>query len=124
MRAFVIDDSRSIRSLLAKILKDLEIEVTQAVNGKDALDRLEEEEAAPDLIFVDLNMPTIDGFEFLKRVRQQDAYEETRIVVVTNETDMERIVNVLEAGADEYVMKPFTKDVIVDKLGLLGVSGS
>ena len=74
------------------------------------------------LALVDWNMPEMNGFEFVQAVRALDDYSATKLMMVTTETEMDQVVMALDAGADEYVMKPFTRDVIMEKLELLGIS--
>lgn len=118
MRALVIDDSRAVRMLIRNVLQELGLEVSEAGNGQEALERLAEH---PDiaLALVDWNMPIMDGFEFITRVRAQRDYDAVRLVMVTTETESAQVLKALEAGANEYIMKPFTKDVLVAKLTML-----
>jgi two-component system chemotaxis response regulator CheY len=120
VRAIVIDDSRAIRSILGGMLREMGFEVSEAVDGRDALMNLKANDP-PDLAMLDWNMPEMNGFDLLQRVRANRAFDSMRIVMVTTETEMSQMVRALEAGANEYVMKPFTRDVIRDKLQLLGM---
>ncbi len=120
MRAMVIDDSRAIRMILGKILKELGFEVVDAENGAVAMDRLKASEKV-DIALVDWNMPGMNGYEFVCAVRKEDAYKDLPLMMVTTETDMSQVVKALEAGANKYVMKPFTKDMITEKLTLMGM---
>jgi two-component system, chemotaxis family, chemotaxis protein CheY len=121
VRALVIDDSRAIRSILGSIMKDLGFEVSDAKHGLEALDRLKQN-GPIDLALVDWNMPEMNGFEFITAVRANPEYKDLRLVMVTTETEMSQVVKAIEAGANEYIMKPFTKEMIVDKLRLLGMN--
>ncbi|HVX60882.1 MAG TPA: response regulator [Pirellulales bacterium] len=121
MRALVIDDSKPIRSILGKFLGELGFDITEAVNGKDALEKLDCW-GPPDLTLVDWNMPEMNGLEFIRSVRANSRFDHVPLMMVTTETDMEQVSSALEAGANEYVMKPFTKDVILEKLQLLGMT--
>lgn len=121
MRALVIDDSRAMRSLLGQILKGIGLEVHEACNGREGLDRLREV-GSPEVVLVDWNMPEMNGYEFVVAVRSDTKYDATRIMMVTTETEMEQVMKALQAGANEYVMKPFTRDVIREKLGIMGIS--
>jgi two-component system chemotaxis response regulator CheY len=123
MRALVIDDSRAVRMFIRGILRELGLEVSEAGNGQEALQSLREN---PDtgLALVDWNMPVMDGLEFITAVRSQRAYDGLRIVMVTTETESDQVMRALSAGANEYVMKPFTKDVLVAKLTMLDVFGA
>ena len=120
MRALVIDDSRAIRVILGQILKALKFEVHNAEHGLEALEKLKE--TGPlDLALIDWNMPEMNGYEFVCAVRKDDQYNGMRLMMVTTETEMAQVVKALEAGADEYVMKPFTKEMIVEKLTIMGL---
>lgn len=120
MRALVIDDSRAVRLIVRNILQEIGVEVVEAANGADALAQMPR---VPNLalILVDWNMPVMDGLAFVTAVRAQRIYDGVRIMMVTTETESEQVTRALTAGADEYLMKPFTKDVLVAKLKLLDV---
>jgi two-component system chemotaxis response regulator CheY len=121
MRALVIDDSRTVRTILGKILREIGMEVVEASNGLEALTQLEQH---PDieLMLVDWNMPQMNGFELLRAVRAQRDYDRVRILMVTSEAQTDHVVQALSAGANEYLMKPFNKDVLVAKLNLLDLA--
>ena len=120
MNALVIDDSRAMRMILGRMLRELGMEVAEAANGRLALDLLDEG-LDPALVLVDWNMPEMTGIEFVAAVRQPPYVSTARIVMVTTETEVPQIAQALETGADEYVMKPFTKESIFEKLQLLGI---
>lgn len=120
MRALVIDDSRAIRLILSRTLQELGFQTLEAANGKEALAVLERE-GPVELALVDWNMPEMNGLEFVQAARARPAWGSMRMMMVTTETEMERVVKALEAGADEYVMKPFTREVIAEKLSILGL---
>lgn len=121
MRALVVDDSRAIRVVLKKMLVELGFaEVLEAGDGQQALDRIGEL-GEPDVMLVDWNMPVMNGLELIRAVRRQLGLRDLPIVMVTTETEYDQMVRALAAGANEYVMKPFTADVIASKLELLGV---
>ncbi len=122
MRAMVVDDSRAMRLILRKTLDELGYEVSQAANGREALELLERDPDPVGLVLVDWNMPELNGIEFVRRLRAQPRFTSVRLVMVTTETQTEQMTEALEAGADEYVMKPFTAEVIVEKLRLLGLA--
>ncbi len=119
MRAIVIDDSKSIRSILSKILIEIGFTVEEASNGLEALDVIKKDKV--DLALVDWNMPNMNGYEFIQEVRKDNTYKDMRMMMVTTETEMNKVVEALEAGANEYVMKPFTKEMIIEKLALMGM---
>lgn len=118
MRALVIDDARTIRAIITQILQELGMEVVQAENGREGLARLYADTGI-DLILVDWNMPEMDGLEFIQAVRAQREFHAVRIMMVTTETEQDQVSRALAAGADEYVMKPFTREILVAKLSLL-----
>jgi len=120
-RAVVIDDSKAIRMILKKTLTDLGYEVVQAGNGREALDLFQRDAGNFSLALVDWNMPEMNGLEFVKRLRAEPRFASVVLMMVTTETQVEQMVAALEAGANEYVMKPFTKEIIEDKLRLLGL---
>ncbi len=120
MRALVIDDSRAVRIIISQILRDLRMEVVEAANGLEALEQLKQHPDL-DLVLVDWNMPEMNGLDFIRAVRSQRVYDAIRILMVTTETESAQVARALSAGANEYVMKPFTKDVLVAKLNLLDV---
>ncbi|WP_130649021.1 response regulator [Egicoccus halophilus] len=120
MRALVIDDSRATRAILSRILQSLGFSTADAADGQLALTWLADH-GPVDLALVDWNMPVLDGLSFLKIVRANPAYASMKLLMVTTESDLDRMIAALEAGADEYAMKPFTAGVIREKLELLGM---
>ena len=120
MRVLIIDDSRAMQAILSKIMGEVGFETETASDGLEALQRLETE-GFVDLILVDWNLPEMNGYEFVCKVRSQSKFDPVRLIMVTTETEHENVSKALEAGADEYVMKPFTKATIVEKLELLGM---
>jgi two-component system, chemotaxis family, chemotaxis protein CheY len=120
-KAMVIDDSRAIRMILSGILGELGYEVRQAVNGKDALAQAEQN-ADLSLFLVDWNMPEMNGLEFVQHVRKDARFAKVPVMMVTTETEINQVMKALEAGANEYVMKPFTRDMIEEKLRMMGVA--
>ena len=119
-KALVADDSRAMRTILSKTLGELGFEVFQASNGREALQVMERQGPAVELALVDWNMPEMTGIEFVREIRSKPDFSALRLMMVTTETEMEQVALALEAGADEYVMKPFTRDTVEDKLRLLG----
>jgi len=119
-RALVVDDSRTIRSILGKKLLHLGFKVSEAENGQLALDVLQTTPLIS-LALVDWNMPVMNGLEFVKSVRADTAYDNLTIVMVTTETETSQMVAALDAGANDYIMKPFTDEIIVERLLLLGI---
>jgi two-component system chemotaxis response regulator CheY len=120
-KALVVDDSKAIRMILARILKELGFEVQEAANGREALEVIAIEGVAVTLVLADWNMPEMNGLELLKQLRQDPRLSSLIVVMVTTETELDHMTAALEAGANEYVMKPFTKDILLEKLQLAGV---
>jgi len=104
-----------MRTIIGQILKGIGCEIVEAANGKEGLARLGGGDL-PQVALVDWNMPEMNGLEFVKAVRCRPEFNGMRIMMITTETDMARMVDALKQGVDEYVMKPFTRDVIVQKL--------
>jgi two-component system chemotaxis response regulator CheY len=117
-QAMVVDDSRAVRMILSKNLAELGYQVCAAADGAEALSLLRDEIA---LVLVDWNMPRMNGLEFVERVRADPRYASVKVMMVTTETEVDQMVRALAAGADEYVMKPFTKEILADKLRVLGL---
>jgi two-component system chemotaxis response regulator CheY len=120
-RAIVIDDSRAMRSILSRSLEQLGFVVAQAGNGKEALASLAGA-ASPALALVDWNMPEMSGIDFVAAIRRQHDFDTMRIVMVTTESETANVDRALQAGADEYVMKPFTPEALRSKLAALGLA--
>ena len=121
VKALVVDDSRAIRRILSRTLGELGFEVVEAASGPEALEVLGREGTSMSLALVDWNMPEMTGLELVSRLRKERSYDGMRVMMVTTETEMEQVAAALEAGANEYMMKPFTTEAIHDKLRLLGV---
>ncbi len=120
--ALVVDDSRAMRMILSRTLTESGFEVLQAADGKAALDQMERSGGSFQLVMVDWNMPELSGLDFVLAVRSRPEFNSVRVMMVTTETEIEQMSRALDAGADEYLMKPFTPDAIKDKLRLLGMA--
>jgi two-component system chemotaxis response regulator CheY len=120
-RVLIIDDSRVMRAIEGRILKELGCETFEAGNGREAMEFLKNQ-GKTDLAIVDWNMPEMDGLEFVRAVRADHAYDDMQIMMVTTENGLNHVTDALKAGANEYVMKPFAKDVIHKKLRILGMT--
>jgi two-component system, chemotaxis family, chemotaxis protein CheY len=120
-KALVVDDSRAVRMILSKTLKEIGFEVCEAANGLLALEVIEAEKHALKLVLTDWNMPEVNGLELVQRVRQNPQLASLVVVMVTTETELDQMAAALDAGANEYIMKPFTRDILVEKLESLGV---
>jgi two-component system chemotaxis response regulator CheY len=120
VKAFLVDDSLTVRLLLGHILRELGFELEEADSGTAAITRLSEG-LVPDLILLDWNMPDVSGLEVLQMIRHEPKLAGSRVMMVTSETESNMMAWALEAGADEYVMKPFNRGMIREKLALLGL---
>ena len=123
MRAMVVDDSKAMRRYLTSILSANDFEVSEAADGQDALQVLATMEP-PELVLVDWNMPNMDGLQLVNAIRADKRYHATRLMMVTSATETSYVDQALAAGANEYVMKPFTEETIVEKLALLELAGN
>lgn len=117
--AIIVDDSRATRAVLRRILVGLGYgEIVEAGNGEEGLAAARGHDA--EVMLLDWNMPVMDGLTLLKLLRNAPAYRSLKILMVTTESEIDRMVEALEAGADEYLMKPFTADDLRAKLTILG----
>jgi two-component system chemotaxis response regulator CheY len=118
MRALIVDDSRFVRSYLRGLLEKKGIVCEEAGNGMAGLDCLRTR-ADFDLVLLDWNMPVMNGLETLKQIRVE-GFSRTKVLMVTTEAENDYIMRALEAGADEYLMKPFDNEALDEKLAMLG----
>ena len=115
----VVDDSKVIRMVARRILETLDFEILEATDGQEALDACLSE--MPDAILLDWNMPVMNGIDFLRSLRLSEGGDTPVVVFCTTENDMSHIVEALEAGANEYIMKPFDKEIIEAKFAQVGL---
>ena len=120
MRALVIDDSRTIRTIIGSILRQLGMDVLEAGNGLQALEQMKQNQDV-ELVLVDWNMPEMNGLDFIKAIRAQRVYDRVNILMVTSETELDQVTKAMNAGANEYLMKPFSREVLIAKLDLLDI---
>jgi two-component system chemotaxis response regulator CheY len=121
MNTLVIDDSKAMRRIVRKAVSGFGFEASEACDGQEGLDELEANPEKYGLVLVDWNMPNMNGLEFVIAVRAQSRFDSLKIVMVTSETDPEKMVKAIIAGVDEFLMKPFTQPVMAEKLQLIGV---
>ncbi len=114
----IVDDSRVIRKVSRHILETLGFEVSEAENGQEGLDACAQ--SMPDVVLLDWNMPVMTGIEFIVQLRQREGGDKPKVVFCTTENDVAHIREVIQAGADEYVMKPFDHETLQIKLQLVG----
>ena len=116
----VVDDSRVIRKVSRRILEDLGFEVAEAADGVEAMAWCNA--VMPDAILLDWRMPAMDGLEFVKRLRAEPGGLAPKVIFCTVENEIERIREALDAGADEFIMKPFDSGIVAGKLDYLGLA--
>jgi two-component system, chemotaxis family, chemotaxis protein CheY len=120
MRALIVDDSRFVRSFLRGLLEGKGIECEEAADGQAGLDRLHGDQVF-DLALLDWNMPVMNGLDMLKELRAE-GFSGIKVMMVTTEAENDFIVSALDAGADEYLMKPFDDEALNEKLAMLGLA--
>jgi CheY-like chemotaxis protein len=120
MRALVVDDSKPVRSIVARTLRELRFECVEAANGVEALDAIAAA-GPPDLVTVNWHMPVMDGLELVRRLRQDPAHRRLPLLMISTEHDRDRIAQAMAAGVDDYLAKPFTPASLTRKLVALGV---
>jgi two-component system, chemotaxis family, chemotaxis protein CheY len=118
-RCLVVDDSSVVRKIARRILEGLEFEVIEAEDGEKALEACKR--GLPDAVLLDWNMPVMDGFEFMGHMRRLPGGDQPKVVFCTTENDVAHIAQALSGGANEYIMKPFDKDIIADKFAEVGL---
>ena len=123
MKALLVDDSSAMRAILAAIVSELGFEVEEAEHGLEAIEYLELNDL-PDVVLIDWNMPRMNGLELVEHIRAQAEYDGVRLVMVTSETEMDRIASALDAGADECLMKPFHAADLISKFQLIGLEAA
>jgi two-component system, chemotaxis family, chemotaxis protein CheY len=115
----VVDDSRVIRKVARRILEELKFDISEASDGKEALDVCRG--TMPDAILLDWNMPIMNGIEFLRALRREKGGESPVVVFCTTENDLDHITEAIGAGANEYIMKPFDREIIEAKFTEVGL---
>jgi two-component system, chemotaxis family, chemotaxis protein CheY len=115
----VVDDSSVIRKVARRILEGLDFQITEAEDGQQALAQCQRQ--LPDAVLLDWNMPVMDGYEFLKALRRLPGGDAPKVVFCTTENDVVHIARALHAGANEYIMKPFDKDIVEAKFHEVGL---
>jgi two-component system chemotaxis response regulator CheY len=115
----IVEDSSIVRKMARRILEGLGFEVIEAEDGVDAL--VVCKRAMPEAILLDWNMPVMDGYHFLCHLRRMPGGDEPKVVFCTTENDVAHIARALSAGANEYIMKPFDKEIIAAKFQEVGL---
>ncbi len=118
----VVDDSRVVRKVARRIVEDLGFQCDEAEDGQKAYEACSAK--MPDAILLDWNMPVMSGIEFLEKLRQMPNGKNPKVVFCTTENDMAHITRAMNAGANEYIMKPFDSEIIESKFTQIGLIGS
>lgn len=118
MRLLLVDDSATMRRIQKTQINNLGIaDVIEAADGSQALVKLQENMPI-DVILLDWNMPVMDGYTFLQKVRENSTYKNVKVIMCTSESEKSRVVDALKAGANNYLVKPFTPEALKEKLGV------
>jgi two-component system chemotaxis response regulator CheY len=115
----VVDDSSVIRKVARRILEGLDFQIVEAENGEEAIQMCQRQ--MPDAILLDWNMPKMDGYDFLRELRRLPGGDGPKVVFCTTENDVAHIARALHAGANEYIMKPFDRDIVEAKFQEVGL---
>ena len=115
----VVDDSSVIRKVARRILEGLEFKIAEAEDGEQALEACRRQ--MPDAVLLDWNMPRMDGYEFLRVLRRMPDGDRPKVVFCTSENDVAHIARALHAAANEYIMKPFDKEIVEAKFQEVGL---
>jgi two-component system, chemotaxis family, chemotaxis protein CheY len=115
----VVDDSSVVRKIARRIVEEMQFEIIEAEDGEQALEVCKR--ALPDAVLLDWNMPVMDGYEFLGNLRRMPGGDMPKVVFCTTENGIDHIARALEAGANEYIMKPFDKDIVAAKFMEVGL---
>lgn len=120
MKVLIVDDSRTMRRYLNAIVRDLSIETEQAASGEEALECLHD--SGPfELALVDWNMPGMDGLTLVRRIRENPEFNGTKLMMVTARNEKEAVIEAVSWGADDFLMKPLTAEMVEDKFRILGL---
>lgn len=119
-KCLVVDDSKVIRQVARHILETLDFSIAEAGDGQQALDEVRRD--LPDVILLDWNMPVMNGMEFLQALKALKLAEKPKVVFCTTENGVGHIREAIEAGADEYIMKPFDRETLQSKLQIVELS--
>ena len=119
-QVLVVDDSSVIRKVARRIFEGMSLQTAEVENGQEALESCAT--SMPDAILLDWNMPVMDGFAFLKALRRMPGGHRPKVVLCTTENDVAHIARAMHAGANQYIMKPFDKDVVRAKFAEIGIA--
>ena len=120
MKMMIVDDSRTMRSFLAALAQDLSFDISEAANGQEALSKLDLDPDY-DVALVDWDMPKMNGIALVTAIRQHHLFDPMKIMMVTSHHDINSVCLAIEKGADDFLMKPVTQEMLQDKLRILGL---
>lgn len=115
----IVDDSRVVRKVAARIIKDMRFDVTEAGDGSEALDICRKQ--MPDAVLLDWNMPVMNGLDFLRALRREEGGKKPVVMFCSIENDAEHVGEALRSGADEFIMKPFDAEILESKFAEVGL---
>lgn len=115
MKALIIDDSKAMRMILGRILTEVGCTFIEASHGRDALEKIAAH-GHPDLVLVDWNMPEMNGLEFIEAIKSNPSFNQIKLMMITTESEVSNMEIAKAAGADEYIIKPFSAENILEKL--------
>ena len=116
MKMLIVDDSVMIRKVVKAAVEKIGYEPVEAKNGQEAMEKIEESHSDIALVLLDWNMPVLDGFSVLKNIKQNNEYSHIPVLMVTTEVDRKRVIQAVEAGAANYLMKPFSQEDLIEKM--------
>lgn len=120
MKILIVDDSSTMRKIIKKTVMQAGVEDTvEAEDGIDALQKIKEHNCAFDLIMLDINMPRVDGLTTLKQLKSMEDTKGIPVIMCTSEAEKEMVLECIKSGASDYVVKPFNKDLIAEKISKL-----
>ncbi len=118
-KVLIVDDSEMIRNFHSYIIKSMGLEIISAIDGADALEKLYGSEEAITICITDINMPNMDGYTLIERLRDDPQYEDMPIIIVSTEDEYQDKERGFEAGANIYIVKPTEPDVLVENIRML-----
>ena len=118
-KCLIADDSKVIRMILSKIMRNLKYDIIEAEDGEEVVELCETEE--PDLIIMDTKLPILEGLDAMYKIREMQRIKQPKIIFCSSVTDPMRIREALDGGADDYIMKPFDEEIILSKLEILNL---
>lgn len=116
MKIMSVDDSEAVRSIIRNAVEMLDYEFVGKANGKEAFDYLEKENPDIDLILLDWNMPTMDGITFLKKIKADERFKGIVVTMITTENEKDRVVEAISSGAKNYLIKPFSQELLISRM--------